>query len=202
MATGDYITVAELKDTLEIGSTFADPDIQRAITATSRAIDQYLNRSFATGPAGEQRFYTAILEGKIVLTDDLVSVSALATDDDGSRNFATAWQPPDYILGPANAASMGAPFTNIQPSTKGNHPDAFPTLDYSVRVTGVFGWPTAPEQVKEATTIVATRLLLRARQAPFGIVTAGVEGAAVRLGRFDPDVAMLLDPLNNSQLIA
>src|SRR5262245_51516451 len=107
MATGDYITVAELKDTLEIGSTYADADVQRAITAASRGIDHLLDRSFATGAAGEQRFYTAILDGKLVQTDDLVSVSALASDDDGSRNFATAWQPPDYILGPANAASAG-----------------------------------------------------------------------------------------------
>jgi hypothetical protein len=202
VATGDYITTAELKDTLEIASTFADPDIQRAITSASRAIDQTLNRSFATGPAGEQRFYTAILDGQLVLTDDLVSVSALATDDTGDRTYSTAWQPADYELGPPNAAATGAPFTNIRPSTKGNHPDAFPTTYDSVRVTGVFGWPTAPEQVKEATTIIATRLLLRSRQAPFGVVTAGVDGAAVRISRFDPDVALLLDPLNNSQLIA
>jgi hypothetical protein len=68
-------------------------------------------------------------------------------------------------------------------------------LPSSVAVTGQFGWPAVPAQVIEATTILATRLLRRAREAPFGVVGLGIDGAAVRISRFDPDVGFLLDPL-------
>jgi hypothetical protein len=74
----------------------------------------------------------------------------------------------------------------------------------SLVVTGVFGWPTVPDGVVTATTILATRILRRQREAPFGIVTVGIEqGAVARIGRTDPDVQnALCDFIKSSAMIA
>jgi hypothetical protein len=202
MATGDYITLSELKDSLEIGTTYADPDLTRAITAASRAVDAATGRQFYPGNPGEIRYFTAIeaLDGQVVYTDDLVSVTAVETDPEGDLTWQQPWPASNYVLGPQNNPVMGLPYSFIRtPEKKGL---SFPLTPYGVRVTGSFGWSAAPETVKLATQIIASRLLLRARQAPFGIVSAGIDGAAVRISRFDPDLAMLLDPLNHSQLVA
>jgi hypothetical protein len=53
--------------------------------------------------------------------------------------------------------------------------------------------------VEQAATILAGRLLKRARETPYGIlVVSGDAVSAARLGRIDPDVAFLLDNLPGS----
>jgi hypothetical protein len=42
-------------------------------------------------------------------------------------------------------------------------------------VTGQFGWSTSPEDIKAATSILAAKLFKRVREAPFGIVTVGID---------------------------
>ncbi len=80
----------------------------------------------------------------------------------------------------------------------------FPTWDNGVQIVGSFGFATTPPEVKQYTKIFAAQLLLRSRQAPFGILMAGVEvGAMTRLSRFDPDFDRLLGHLvKPSMLIA
>jgi hypothetical protein len=64
-----------------------------------------------------------------------------------------------------------------------------------VKLTGQFGWTILPEAVKAATSILAAKLLRRVREAPFGIVTAGIDqGVAMRIARTDPDVYSLIAP--------
>jgi hypothetical protein len=49
--------------------------------------------------------------------------------------------------------------------------------------------------VQEATGLLATKLLRRVREAPFGIVALGIDpAAAMRIAKVDPDVAFLLGP--------
>jgi hypothetical protein len=66
-----------------------------------------------------------------------------------------------------------------------------------VRLTGKFGWAAPPENVRQATGIIATKIIKRARDAPMGIITA-FDGTAVRMSRFDPQVEELLAPYNRS----
>jgi hypothetical protein len=64
----------------------------------------------------------------------------------------------------------------------------------SVRVTGRFGWDAVPPEIIEATGILATKLIRRSREAPFGILAVALEtGTAIRLARTDPDIASLID---------
>lgn len=101
----------------------------------------------------------------------------------------------DFHAEPLNAAADGVAWTRLIIHPNSSFVD-FPAGERrSVRVVGRFGWPAVPPAVKQATSIYAARLMRRSREAPFGVVTAGIdEGAVMRLGRVDPDVAALLTP--------
>ena len=197
MPQTDYITLEEVKSTLTLtGQTYADADITRAITAASRGIDMMCNRRFYLDDDGpDALYYDPPAAGDELDIDDHATVSLVETDNDGSGAFATSWTfGVDYVLRPTQATAWGMPFTKIVRKT--TSPLVFPNASYleSVRVTGTFGWPAVPEAVVQATSIIATKLVKRAREAPFAIVGVGVDNFAVRLGKSDPEVAFLLGP--------
>jgi hypothetical protein len=55
--------------------------------------------------------------------------------------------------------------------------------------------------VRQATGIIATKIVKRARDAPMGIITA-FDGTAVRMSQFDPQVEELLRPYVRRRLVA
>ena len=107
----------------------------------------------------------------------------------------------DYNAEPLNAAANAQPWTKLCVHPRGRHffPANFPR---SVELTGKFGWLSVPSQVEQATTLLAHRLLKRARQAPFGISGLGLDGSVVRIMMSDPDVMMLLRPFQVDALVA
>jgi len=191
-ATSEYVTALALKDTLSLtGETFADADISAAIAAASRGIDELCNRRFyADADALQVRYYRAI-DRDLVRIDDLVMLTSLATDPGGDGTFEETWTlNTDFTIEPLNAAADGRPFELLVRHPAGNY--LFPTkYPRSVKLTGKFGWPAVPPAIVEATTILASKLLRRAREAPFGIVSLGMDGVAVRIARTDPDIVLL-----------
>jgi hypothetical protein len=195
----DYVTAGELKATLELtGESFADDDIGVAITAASRAVDHSCDRRFwADSDANQIRYYTPT-SSVVLQIDDLVTLTALATDDQGDQTFTQTWTVnTDVFLEPLNAAADAEPYTRL--CTNPARSSLYFPVQYgrSVRVTGKFGWAAVPASATQATTIIAGRLLKRARETPMGVVMAGVgfDGAAIRIASQDPDVVMLLSPL-------
>lgn len=191
----EYLTSVELKATLSLtGETFADADVALAVESASRMVDMECDRRFYKDAADATRYYTPRSNGFVVI-DDLADLTSLATDADGTSTYATAWtEGTHFTFEPANAETNGRPRTLIRVRTAGGIwlPTQYPN---SVRVVGKFGWDLVPSQVKTATSITAHRLLRRMREAPFGIVTVGIDaGAAMRISRIDPDVAALLAP--------
>jgi hypothetical protein len=195
----DYISLLEFKNTAElIGFPFAEYDAQQAISAASAGINEYCGRSFTANTTGATatRYYTP-LDGTHVLIDDLISCSTLATDYDGDGVYEQVWGAGDFVLEPLNAAADGKPYEEIR---KRQYSSVwFSHARGSVKVTGVFGWPAVPAQVKEATTIMSMRFFRRAREAPFGVVGLGLDNSPVRIARVDPDVCFLLDNLVRGQ---
>jgi hypothetical protein len=193
----DYTTIAALKETLSLsGESFADADLNLAITAASRAVDDATDRRFWLDEDADQvRYYTPTDAGRVDI-DDLVTLTELATDTQGDQSFGQAWTVnTDLFLEPLNAAADGLPFTRLclNPARTSLY---FPVqYGRSVRVTGKFGWPAVPDGVVQATQIIAGRLLKRVRESPLGVAGFGMEGYAVRIAQQDPDVAMLLGPL-------
>lgn len=194
----DYITLDEFKVSSElVGFTFADYDARIAIAAASRGIDEYCGRTFGTATTTD-RYYSP-LDSCSLDVNDLTSVGTFQIDADGDGTFETTWtENVQFILAPLNAAADGKPYEEIQ--VRRNSYAYLPCFERSVKITGAFGWPATPDPVKQATTIITTRLLKRAREAPFGIITiTGTESSAVHVARTDPDTAFLLDPFVRGQ---
>jgi hypothetical protein len=190
-----YVQIDEFKQTSSMtGMTFADLDIKSALEAASRAVDGICDRRFYTTTSDESRFYTPT-SASLVMTDDISTLTTLQTDDGGDGTFENTWTVNvDYVAEPLNAVVDGRPWTRLvrHPAGSFSFPTAYPR---TVKIVGKFGWAAAPAAVKQATTIIASQLLTRARMAPFGVVAVGIDQAsAMRLARVDPQVAALLQP--------
>lgn len=189
-----YVELEEFKSTAELSQeSFADGDIATAIVAASRAVDLTCNRRFWKDPSAVDRYFTPT-SARLCRIDDLADFTSLALDLDGDGTYeTTTWvENTDYVFQPLNAETDGWPRTRIALHPR-NHTSlvAYPR---SVKVNGKFGWDAVPYPVVQATTIIASKLVKRSREAPFGVVALGLDGAAVRISRIDPDVNALLDP--------
>jgi hypothetical protein len=191
-----YIELEQLKSSLEMqGMTFADQDITLAINAASRGIDSATGQRFYLDVDATQVRYYSPTSFRRLEIDPLAVLTTLAIDRGNTGTFGETWtQNTDFVLDPLNATADFKPYERILVRALSGRwlPAGY---DQSVKVTGQFGWAVIPEDVKAATSILAAKLLRRVREAPFGIVTAGIDqGAAVRIARTDPDVFSLIQP--------
>lgn len=184
-----------VKNTLTLsGTTFADDDIDAAISAASDAINDYCNRVFDRDLTETvERVYTP-QSTELVLIDDLVELVTLETDQDGDGVHERTWTiSKEFVLDPANALADGQAYTQLCLNPyRASVP--FPAWSpQSVKVTGKFGWPGGvPPKVTEAAQLLTNRLVKRKREAPFGVAGMSDMGAAVRIVHTDPDYANLL----------
>ncbi len=197
-----YVETEELKKTIELDSNFADLDIRGCLIAASRAIEKRCGRRFwLDSDAAQVRFYRA--RRSRLWIDDLASLTEFATDASGDGVYNEIWTAnTDFVFEPENAAADGRPFESVlvHPlSQKQPWPLSYPR---AVRITGQFGWPAVPEAIKTATSLLANRILIQKRQAPLGVISIGLEGQAVRISRYDPQLAEILAPYVRTQVLA
>jgi hypothetical protein len=169
-----YCSAEELKDRLGLtGTTANDSGILLAVAAASRAVDGYCERYFYR--ATDTRTYVPqnLYETR---TDDLVSVTTLATDPAGNAaqggNFPVTWPANSFQLLPYNPGDLGEPWPYRKIRAVGGltFPWVTPLLLSRmdrVQVTGVFGWPAVPQAVRTATLISAAELF-RMKDTPAG----------------------------------
>jgi len=200
-----YISPEDLKKSLGITNTTEwDRDIARSIPAASRSVDRLCRRRFSLDAAPTTRLYFASEDGYVYIDDLFEQDDPIGVQADGS-----AWTvDEDFSFGPANAPALGLPWEFLsavgasgslvspadaiwRASTRASWRSA------SIAITARFGWPTLPPEVAQATGIIANQLMIRLREAPWGIVPVGTEGAiAMRISRYDPQVADLLGDLS------
>jgi hypothetical protein len=188
-----YATLSEFKAAVGITDTTDDTALQSVLDATDTLIDLYCDRKTGFGTASETRYYTAE-DWEYVLTDDLVSVTTLQTDDDANGTYETTWTAgTDYVLAPRNAALDGFPYTEIDTSV--TWPRNFPKDVYlGVKVVGVFGFPSVPAAVKQA-EIIQAGAVWNSRTAPFGVIGSADLGGILRMSRaLHPEAALILEP--------
>lgn len=193
-----YVTRAELKAWVDIAGSWDDDEIDLACDTASRAIDGIKNTRFY--PTSETRFYQGGCWEQEIALEDTVSITAVTVDTDGNGSYDTTWvQDTDFFLDPPNAALEGHPYQRLVLRRQAGR--SFPTYARSVKVEGVFGWAETPSLVRSAAKILATRLLKRS-ETPNAIVTVGSDvAAAMRLGKFDPDVMACLDALPGARMV-
>ncbi|GGK32138.1 hypothetical protein GCM10010124_26160 [Pilimelia terevasa] len=185
-----YCTAAELKNRVGVEDTEDDFEIQQAVETAAREIDDWCKRHFFR-QAGT-RVYAADSPYRCTV-DDLVSVTSVRTDEAGDGAFETTWAGSDYQLRPVNATAGAVPRPYRQVWAVGGrtwpHHRAVLARAERVEVTGVFGWPAVPTNVKAAARILAAEQL-KLKDAPFGVAGFG-EFGAVRV-RDNPIAVRLL----------
>jgi hypothetical protein len=188
-----YATLAQFKAAVGITDNTDDAALQNVLDATDTLIDLYCDRKTGFGTASETRYYTAE-DYEYVLTDDLVSVTTLQTDDDANGTYETTWTVgTDYVLAPRNAALDGFPYTELDTSV--TWPRNFPKDVYlGVKVVGVFGFPAVPAAVTQA-EIIQAGAVWNSRTAPFGVIGSADLGGILRMSRaLHPEAALILEP--------
>jgi hypothetical protein len=175
----DYITVEALKATLSIRGPDYDFDLQNAVTAASRTVDDLTGRVFSPGSAGEERWFRPVSENYLIV-GDMIAVTGVEVD---GTAYTEGW----YLEANDVIRPIDGSFR-------------FPVGRRSVKVTGQWGWTAPPAEVQQAAQIIATQLFKRAREAPFGIIAA-LEAGSIRLGRYDPQVEALLSKYKRSSMV-
>ena len=190
--TNGYCTLADVKAALRIQDTVDDALIENSINSASRLIDQYCNRYFYSGTAGEVRYYKAN-DGFTCWIDDAQTITQVVTASVDPTIFDTTWDAGDYQVLPINRIANGGYYPVTALAATDNY--LFPVwADISlVKVTGTYGWPQVPEPIKFAAIIQASRLFKRL-ESPLGV--AGVSDIGImRVGaNIDGDVAQLINP--------
>jgi hypothetical protein len=194
--TNGYATLDEFKARHYASSadTTDDTDIEFIIQTASRDIDNYMGRRFYSTSADETRTYQASSPCR-VFTDDLLTITSLKTDEDGDRTYELTWATTDYDLLPENAVVDSKPYTYIEIAPQGNY--SFPMHRKAVQIVGTFGYcvtGSEPDIINQACLIQANRIYQR-KNAPFGVTAPNEFGQQTVMGKLDPDVEQMLNPL-------
>lgn len=192
-----YTTLAELKSWIGgIGDTNDDGDLERAVEAASRAIDEYCGRVFYDAGSASARTYVADDSEELDVHDFSTTAGLVVkTDDNSDGTFETSWDatgsPADYQPEPLVRVN-GYPYTRIVAIDD----KAFPVSRRRalVQVTAQWGWAAVPTDVKQACLILAARLFKR-KETSTGVIGFDGMGTTVRITAQDVDVRALLDPL-------
>lgn len=188
----EYATLTELKNARRISSsdTADDAELQKRLTRASRAIDDRTGRRFwldgsATVRTGATRGRVVRDDGdgELLITADIASITGLVVElGDGTTWTAVT----DYFPEPDNALLDGRAITGLRRDR------SLWCTSRRWRITAVWGWPTVPDPIAEATLLLANRRFMR-RDSPEGVAGWANEGP-VRVSRFDPDIEDLVSP--------
>ena len=205
--TNGYATRNQVKAALRIGTadTLDDDLIDNCVGAASRLIDGYCNRRFWQTGTAEARVYQAEDSFYCSIDDIAGTALTLKTSSQTDGTFDVTWKVSDYQLEPLNGNLDGLTWSYDKIRAVGDY--LFPTVNANygeqalVQVTAVFGWPSVPEPVTQATIIQASRIFKR-YDSPLGVAGFGDLGA-IRVSRFlDPDMAQLVEPYRRMRIFA
>ena len=205
--TNGYATRNQVKAALRIGTadTIDDDLIDNCGGAASRLIDGYCNRRFWQTGTAEARVYQAEDSFYCSIDDIAGTALTLKTSTQADGTFDLQWSRSDYQLEPLNGNLDGLTWSYDKIRAVGDY--LFPTVNANygdqalVQVTAIFGWPSVPEPVTQATIIQASRIFKR-YDSPLGVAGFGDLGA-IRVSRFlDPDMAQLVEPYRRMRIFA
>ncbi|MGI5232865.1 hypothetical protein [Actinoallomurus sp. CA-142502] len=193
--TNGYCTVADVREQLNdvVNEQLSEALLERAVNASSRAVDRFCHRRFWLDAEPVARTYRPC-EPYRADVDDIGTTAGLVikTDTGGDGTWATTWQTGDYDLEPLNADADGPAYAWWTIVSVGNQQFFSLPLRPSLQVTARWGWSIVPDDVETAALLKAVSLFKR-KDSPLG-VAGFAEFGAVRISRSDPDVVSLLQP--------
>jgi hypothetical protein len=190
--TNGYCTLAEVKSALRLTDSTDDTLLENAIEGASRRVDGFCGRFFYKTAATA---VSLIARGEyIVTTDDISSSNNLVvkTDTTGDGTFDTTWTiGVDYQLEPLNSAILQRPYRRITAIGGKTFPINIPPSPPYVQIRAEWGWSSVPDDIREATVLLAMRGFARYNSA-LGVV--GFGDMAMNVRAVDPDVREMISP--------
>lgn len=187
--TNGYCTLAEVKAVLRLTDSVDDTLLENTIEGASRRIDGYCG-SFFYQTAGVVNLYP-INEYKLSIPE-ASSITYLKTDTDGDGTYETTWTAGvDYQLEPLDRALQNRPIRRISAVGGKTFPLFYVPDLPGVQVSATWGWPSIPDDVREACILLSIRGFAR-YNAALGVV--GFNDMAIQVRAIDPDVRDLLSP--------
>jgi hypothetical protein len=187
-----YATLAQVKAALRITDSVDDTLLEMARVSASDLIDGYTGRTFTTSGTVTRVFAPA--DDYVLQTDDIAGTAVTITSSTGADGvFDVTWKTTDYQLEPLNGVSNGqaVPFTRIRAIQDYLWPTA--GGEATVRVRGVYGFPSIPLVITQAAVLQSSRIFTRL-QSPLGVAGFGEMGVVRVTRALDPDVAALVEP--------
>jgi hypothetical protein len=190
--TNGYATLAQVKAALRIPSADVVDDalIEMAVESASRMIDAECDRNFYSSGTATRDFTPD--DAYTVSTDDLTSIASVKIDDEGDYTYRITLATSDFQTEPLNQRVSGNFFPITRLRMVGDYLLPIWNKQATVRIEGVYGFVPVPPQVTQATVIQSSRIFKRL-DSPLGVAGFGDMGA-IRVGKVDPDVAMLIRP--------
>ena len=196
--TNGYCTLAEVKAAARITDSTDDTLLENCIEAASRRIDGFTGRFFyqTTQTISWYLTDTTVVTPPsynmyVLSVSDLVSITTLKTDDDGDGTFEDTWVAgTDYRLEPLNTALQNRPYNSVVAIGDKTFPVVIDPPMPGIQINGVWGWPSIPDDIREAAVIMSLRLFSR-YNSPLGVAGFGEMGS-VTVRAVDPDVRDIL----------
>lgn len=164
----DYLTAVEFKSRANITVADFDDRIADAILGAVRLIEARCARRFWADADVVQRLYWP-RDPDVAVVHDISTTTGLVIEQDttGDGTFDETWSADDYDLGPVNADAYDAADT-FAPAHAWWEIHAVDDKSFrvgsrrpSLRVTARFGWSAVPDDITDATFLLANRLFRR-----------------------------------------
>lgn len=185
-----YASLTQIKAAARITDAVDDSLLEMAVESASRMIDAECDRNFYASGTATRDFTPNDLY--TVDTDDLTSIVSVKLDDTGDLTFPITIAATDYQTEPLNQRVSGNPYPIYRLRMIGDYLLPVWGRQATVRIQGIYGFTPLPIQVTQACIIQASRIFKRL-DSPLGVAGFGDMGA-IRVGKVDPDVAMLIRP--------
>lgn len=185
-----YASVADMKDAFTITDSDRDSLLAKKLIAASRSIDKTCGRRFwlDAGPVARTinplRRVVTDEDGSHLLVPDIGDPEGLIVEVGRGASWSDITS--QVEAEPTDALDRGEPVTSLL-RIGGTWPLG---AGWRVRATTRWGWPAYPDNVVEATSILAMRLFKR-KDSPEGVLGSS-EWGVIRLSRTDPDVYELI----------
>lgn len=188
---GNYCTIEEVKEELNITSENYDSIFQALVTQAKTFIDNYCDRAFDATAA------TRYFDGSAspLFIDDLASISGVSDgiwlDEDGDATYESAMAATDYIFYPLNTT----PKTHIKISTDSDYGGFASGIRKGVKIVATWGYAsTVPAPIRLAAIIQVCRWFKRKDSAFQDVVSNAELGTLTIYKGLDPDIQQILAP--------
>lgn len=199
MAHDQYVDKTDLKNMIGLTGSTQDNNIDNAINASSRLIDQITGRHFYKSESVQVKHFTPNNE-YILDVPDIANTTGLIvqldTTDDGSHD-KTITLDTDFYLKALNVTDMegdyNIPYQSLVILDRRSSERFDPDIVKQVKITAIWGWENIPDAIKQATLLQASRLWKR-KDSPFSTYGSSETGEMELFQKMDPDAKTLIRP--------